>query len=167
VSIIRADWTPLWAADTSCRKSLGGSQAACLEFLRKHGSLTRADLHQRRISRATLDSLFLSGRCYPPLVDWRQGDPQWFRLAAWSQQDDLASALAIIAGHPDGITWSRLSGLLRRSAWTGAVLYHVSNSGLARYKDDVFYPAQPGEQQALMHPAHLATARVMRARWMP
>jgi hypothetical protein len=160
--VIRADWTPLWAADSSCRKSLGGKQAACLGFLRKYGALTHAELRQRGIGLSTLNSLY---SCYPALMRHDTGHPQRYYLAAPAQQADLEKALAIVAAHPDGITWAGVFDQLPSPLWSGAVLYHLANSGLARYKRSVFYPAQPGEQQALISPAARLTARAMMVRW--
>jgi hypothetical protein len=161
--MIRADWTPLWAADWSTRKRLGAKQVACLEALRERGELTRRELIQTGISRHTLDTLVLSGFIYPHLVMFREHPDgrQRYYLAAPGQQEALERALAVLAAHPEGITWDQLAKAASRE-FGDAVVWHVYGAGLARYQHDQYLiPPAPGEQQELMLPAARETARAM------
>ena len=157
--MIRADWTPLWAADACTRKALGLKQQSCLMLLRDLGPQTGHFLWQATITRRVLDSLSLSlSGNYPRLVDFAEGR---YCLAAPSQQAALERALAVLAAHPEGITWDRLAGADESGLWGDAVVWHIYGAGLARYRDGVLFPAEPGEQESLMLPAARRTARAM------
>jgi hypothetical protein len=171
--VIRADWTPLYAADWSTCKRLGAKQAAALEALRDRGELTRRDLIQIGISRRTLDEFVMvwpGHGGWPVLVDFRDGHPdgrQRYFLAAPGQQEALDAVLAVIAEHPKGITWDLLRKQLDDtsiSKWRAAAEDHVLNAGLARYdtRPQMYWPALPGSELSGMAQA---IARKMTVRW--
>jgi hypothetical protein len=163
--MIRADWTPLWAADACTGTALGGKQLACLVLLRDRGPMTRTRLRQATISRKVLDSLSLSvSGNYPRLVDFAEGR---YCLAAPSQQAVLDRALAVLAAHPEGIDWDRLAAADDSRLWGDAVVWHLYGAGLARYRDEVLFPAEPGEQESLMLPAARRAARAMTPEALP
>jgi hypothetical protein len=171
--MIRADWTPLWAADWSNCKRLGPRQVACLEALRERGELTRRELTAIGISRRTLDELVMvwAGHGgWPPLVDFTDGYPdgrQRYFLAAPGQQEALDAVLAVIAAHPEGISCE----LLRKEAdgasggkWRAAAEDHIINTHLARYESrgQVYWPAGPGDE---LSPMAQVIGRRMTVRW--
>lgn len=95
--MIRADWTPLWAADASTGKALGQKQARCLEML-KERPRTRAELREAGIGVTVTDALL---HTWPPLIDYDKGEPQRYHLAAPQHLHDLAAVLAAIREHRD------------------------------------------------------------------
>src|SRR5713101_1821678 len=106
---IRADWTPLWAADKSNRKPLGPAQAAMLVMLRDRGPVTTRELRAAGIKRSTHDSLIMSLHCYPLLVSFDDSRPQRYYLAAPEQNASLDRALELLRAHPDhGISFDNL-----------------------------------------------------------
>jgi hypothetical protein len=74
----------------------------------------------------------------------------------------LERALAVLAAHPEGITWDRLARADGSGRWGDAAVWHIYGAGLAHYRRDVLFPVEPGEQDSLMLPAARRTARAMK-----
>jgi hypothetical protein len=149
--MIRADWTPLWAADWSNCKALGRKQVECLELLRDRGPMTASELRQAGTGLSTCDKLSLSRPMYPRLVAFRDdADAQRYFLAAPGQQAELDAVLEVVAAHPDGIN----PELLARDSeparlWRSVVIDHIINAGLARTNHNwVLYPVTPWDRPA-------------------
>jgi hypothetical protein len=124
--VIRADWTPLWAADRSNRKALGGRQIAMLEACRDRGPLTWAQMRADGFTLQTRDTLSGSGRCYPRLLAFDTGHPQRHFLAAPGQQRELDMVLAALASGQALPDYSDMD-------WRGAIESHLEHAGIARW----------------------------------
>jgi hypothetical protein len=117
--MIRADWTPLWAADPSNGKALGAKQVRCLELLREHGPLTHTELRGEWISISVLDGLL---HTWPALVDLDHADQRRYRLAAPRQLRELGAVLEAI----------RMNEVPPVTRYSGAATDHLMNAGVIR-----------------------------------
>ena len=154
--MIRADWTPLWAADWSNRRALGPKQVACLELLRDHGPLTHKELLAAGFGLPVRDSLTISGYCYPPLAGFTTGEhPQRYFLAAPDRQQELDVVLAAIRDGREPPPYDQMS-------YRGAVEEHIYRAGIARQDTHGrWFLIPPADQQANMAPWARKIARAM------
>jgi hypothetical protein len=152
--MIRADWTPLWAAHRSNREQLGPKQVACLELLRDRGPLTHNELLAAGFGLPVRDSLTISARCCPPLVDFDTDRPQRYFLAAPSQ---LAELQAVLSAIRDGHELPSRAPM----RWRGSIELHIERAGLARWSKDGQRLIPPRDQAASMTDWARKIARAM------
>lgn len=152
--MIRADWTPLWAAEKHNARALGPKQVGCLELLRDHGPLTHKELIAAGYGLPVRDSLTLSGRCYPVLAGFTMEHPQRYYLAAPVHLRELNDVLAAIRDGRETPDYMQMS-------YGGAIEEHLQHAGIARQGCRGWGLIPPQDQRANMTPWARRIARAM------